>query len=100
MFSWIKNAVANIGSWLGDGIGSFFGWLFGGIGTLLTKIIDAADGLWDVLDALWNLLTGLKDTIFSLFTTFFPFVPAPVSALISVALFVVLIAGLIKLGRK
>lgn len=100
MFSWIQNAVANIGSWLGDGIGSLFEWLFGGIGTILTKVIDAADGFWDVLDALWNFLTGFKDTIFSLFTTFFPFVPAPVAAVLSVALFVALIAGLIKLGRK
>lgn len=100
MFSWIQSAVGNIGAWLGNGVGSFFNWFFGGIATLLTKVIDAADGFWDVLDAIWNFLTGFKDTVFSLFTTFFPFVPAPVAVIISTGLFVVLIARLIKLGRK
>lgn len=100
MFSWIQNAAINIGAWLGDGIGSFFNWLFGGIGTLLTKVIDAASGFWDVLDAIWNFAMGFKDTLFSLLTTFFPFIPAPVSAVISLGLFAVLIAGIIKKVRN
>ena len=100
MFSWISNAVGKVASWLGDGIGSFFEWLFHGIGTVLTKLIDAASGFWDVLDALWNFAVGFQDTIFSMLTAFFPFLPAPVSAVISFGFLAILVAGIYKKVKK
>ena len=89
MFSWISNAVGKVASWLGDGIG-----------TVLTKLIDAASGFWDVLDALWNFAVGFKDTIFSMLTAFFPFLPAPVSAVISFGFLAILVAGIYKKVKK
>lgn len=99
MFKWIGNAVGNIASWLGDGIGSLFNWLFGGIGIVLTKLIDAANGFWDVLDSLWNFAVGFKDSLFGMFTVFFPFVPESVLAVISLGLLAVLLAGIYKRVR-
>ena len=89
MFSWITNAVGKVASWLGDGIG---------IG--LTKLIDAASGFWDVLDSLWNFAVCFKDTIFSMLTTFFPFLPAPVSAVISFGFLAILVVGIYKKVKK
>lgn len=100
MFGWIKNAVGSIAGWLGDGIGSLFDWLLGGVATIFTKIVDAANGFWDVLDSLWTFAAGFKDSLFGLFSAFFPFVPAPVMTVISLGLLAVLIAGIVKKVRK
>lgn len=99
MKDWITGVVNDVGTWLGDGVASFFDWLLGGVAAVFTKIIDAADGFWDVLDSIWNFAVGFKDSIFSLFTTLFPFVPAPVLSVISLGLFAVLIAGIVKKAR-
>ena len=96
MFSWISNAVGKVASWLGDGVASFFDWLFNGIGQVLTKLIDAADGFWRVLTSLWNFAVSLKDTVSTLLSTYFPFIPAPVLSVILLGLVAVMIAGIYK----
>jgi len=99
MINWITGVVKDIGAWLGDGVASFFEWLLGGVSVVFEKIIDAAGGFWDVLDSIWNFAVGFKDSIFGLFTTLFPFVPAPVLSVISLGLVAVLIAGIVKKVR-
>ena len=100
MFGWIQETVSSIGSWLGDGIGALFDWLLGGIVDIFTKIVEASDSFFDVLESLWNFAVGFKDSIFGLFSAFFPFVPAPVMTVISLGLLAVLIAGIVKKVRK
>lgn len=99
MLDWIKNSVGNITGWMGEGIGKLFGWLFDGLGVIVTKAVDAAGGFFDVLDAIWDFAVGFKDSVFSLFTTLFPFVPEPVAATIALGLLAVLIAGIVKKRR-
>ena len=53
MLSWIGNAVSSITGWVGSGIANVFKWLLGGIETILTKVIGAADFLWDLFDSIW-----------------------------------------------
>ena len=96
MLDWIGGAVSDIAGWLGDGIGSFFDWLLGGIITIFTKIVDAFNGFWDVLDSLWNFAVGFKDSLFGLLSAFFPFIPEPVMAGISLGLLAALLAGIVK----
>lgn len=100
MADWISGTVGNIGSWLGSGFASLFDWLLGGIALILTKIIDAANGFWDVLESLWNFAVGFKDSIFGLFSAFFPFVPEPVMTVIGLGMLAVLLAGIVKKVRK
>lgn len=100
MFSWLKNVGLHITDWLGDGLGSFFNWIFGGIAEVLTKVIDAAGGLWDLLDAIWGLFVGFKDLILELLFLFFPFIPAEVAAVISWGMFAGVIFGVVKLIQK
>lgn len=100
MLSWISNAVSSIGSWLGSGIASLFDWLLGGIAAIFTRIVEAANGFWDVLESLWDFAVGFKDSIFGLFSAYFPFVPEPVMTVISLGLLSVLIAGIVKKVRK
>lgn len=100
MVNWLENAVGSIGSWLGEGIGSFVRWLFGGLITVLEKVIEAARGFWDVLTSLWNFGVGFIHNIFSLFCSFFPFVPEPVMTVLSLALLAILVAGVYKKVRS
>lgn len=100
MFAWLKNVGLHITDWLGDGLGTFFNWLLGGIAEVLTKVIDAAGGLWDLLDAIWGLFIGFKDLILELFLLFFPFIPPAVSAVISMGMFAGVIFGVVKLIQK
>lgn len=100
MLNWIANAVSSIASWVGSGVASLIEWLLGGLDTLLTKIIDAANGLWDVLESLWNLGVGFKDSLVKLVTVAFPFLPDPVAAVIGFGLLAVLIAGIVKAVRS
>lgn len=99
MFNWINNAVSSIGSWLGSGVGSVFKWLFSGIETILTKVIQAADSLWGLLDAIWDFAVGLIRPVMHLFAVFFPFLPAEVTTVISMALLAAAIAGIYKRVR-
>lgn len=99
MLDWIKNTVGNIIGWTGEGIGKVFGLFFDGIATIVTKVVDAAGGFWDVLDAIWDFAVGFVQSILNLFSAFFPFVPAPVSAVIGMGLTAVVIAGFVKKAR-
>lgn len=96
MLSWITGAVGQVAGWLGSGIASFFNWLLGGLNIVLTKVIEAADGFWNVLTSLWNVALTLKDSISTLLTTYFPFIPAPVVSVILFGLVAVMIAGIYK----
>ena len=100
MFAWLKNVGHHFTDWLGDGLGSFFNWIFGGITEVLTRILDAAGGLWDLLDAIWGLFVGFKDLILELLFLFFPFIPAEVAAVISWGMFAGVIFGVVKLIQK
>ena len=79
MLSWIGNAVSSIASWLGGGISKFFSWLLGGINTVLSKLVEASRVFWDLLDAIWDFLVGFKDSLLSLFSAWFPWIPAAVN---------------------
>ena len=96
MLTWINNTVCNISSWLGSGVSSALKWLFSGIETILTKVINAADSLWGLLDAIWDFGVGLVQSLMHLFAVFFPFLPAEVTTVISMALFASAIAGIYK----
>lgn len=99
MLNWIKEAVGNITGWMGEGIGAIFEWLLGGLATIVTKVVDAAGGFWNVLDATWDFAVGFIVSILNLFSAFFPFVPAPVSAVIGMGLMAVLLAGIVNKVR-
>ena len=99
MLNWIKNVVGSIAVLMGDGVAWLFDLLLGGLATVVTKVVDAAGGFWDVLDAIWDFAVGFKDSVFSLFTTLFPFIPEPVAATIALGLLAVLIAGIVKKRR-
>ena len=99
MLSWIGNAVSSIASWLGGGISKFFSWLLGGINTVLSKLVEASRVFWDLLDAIWDFLVGYKDSLLSLFSAWFPWIPAEVTAALSLALLAVVIAGVYKRVR-
>ena len=73
-------AVSSIASWLGGGISKFFSWLLGGINTVLSKLVEASRIFWDLLDAIWDFLMGFKDSLLSLFSAWFPWIPAEVTA--------------------
>ena len=99
MFGWIKGAVSSIGEWLGDGVASFADWLLGGIAEIVTAVIDASGGFWDVLEGIWRFAVGFRGDVMALFSTFFPFVPEEVSTVIGFGLLAVLIAGIVKKRR-
>lgn len=99
LLSWIGNAVSSIASWLGGGISKFFSWLLGGINTVLSKLVEASRVFWDLLDAIWDFLVGFKDSLLSLLSAWFPWIPAEVTAAISLALLAVVIAGVYKRVR-
>ena len=99
MLSWISNAVGDISGWLGEGLGSLFHWLLGGLETILTKIVYALDTFWSLLDAVWDFAVGMINSIMELFDVFFPFMPAEVTTVISLALLAAVIAGLYKRVR-
>ena len=100
MFEWLQNAGRSVVSWLGSGVGSFFQWLFGGIIDVLTRVIEAARGLWSFLDTVWGLFIGFKDTILELLLLFFPFIPPEVSAVLAWGMFACVIFGIVKLIQK
>lgn len=100
MFEWMGNALKGAASLLGDGLVEILDWLLSGLITVLTKVIDAASGIFDVLDAVVNFFLSIKDLLLGLFPALFPWIPEDVLAVISVGLLAVLLAGFIKLVRK
>ena len=96
MFGWMQDAAGSIAGWLGEGVASFFEWLFGGLLTIVTKVVNACNNVFDVLDSLWNFAIGLKDNLFGLIGAFFPFVPEAVMTVISLGLLAILLAGIVK----
>ena len=100
MFSWVENVGQQFAGWLGSGLGSFFQWIFNGVAEILTKLIDAADGIWGLFDAVWDLFVGFKDLILELLVLFFPFIPPEVMAVISWGMFAGAVFGVIKLIQK
>ena len=74
-------------------------WLLGGINTVLSKLVEASRVFWDLLDAIWDFLVGFKDSLLSLFSAWFPWIPAEVTAALSLALLAVVIAGVYKRVR-
>ena len=100
MFDWLEKIGVHFTNWLGSGFASFFKWLFGGLTEIVTKVIDAAGGIWDLLDSILGLLFGFKDLIYDLLLVYFPFIPAPVSAVIAMGLMAGVILGVVKLLRK
>ena len=99
MLNWINTGLGKIGDWLGSGAKAFFGWLFNGIGTILSAIFDGLTGIFSVFDAVWGFLVGIKDCVLELFQAAFPMIPAPVFAVLSAALLVVIVMGVIRLIR-
>ena len=99
MLNWIANTASDIAGWVGDGIASLIKWLLGGLADMFTLIFDAADGVWAVFESVWTLATGVVDSVLSVFTVLFPFVPEPVANVISAGLIVVVIAGVVQKVR-
>ena len=99
MLGWVQGAASSIGDWLGDGVASFFDWLLGGIAVILTDLIDAGGGFWDVLEGIWRFALGFRGDVMALFSAFFPFVPSEVATVIGLGLMAVLIAGIVKKRR-
>lgn len=99
MLNWITGVVKDAVGWLGSGISSFLEWLLGGLATIVTKVVNAADGFFKVLDSIWNFAVGFMESILTLLSALFPFIPEPVSAALTLAFFAVLIAGIVKKVR-
>ena len=88
-----------VGEWLGNAAQDVFGWLFNGIGTIFGAIFDGLNGIFDVFDSVWGFILGLIDSVVSLVGVALPFVPPEVLTVITAALPVVLVVGIIKLIR-
>ena len=95
MLDWLGSALQG----LGEGVVSILSWLFSGVISVITKCLDAAGGIFDLLDALWGFFVSIKDALLGLLPAFFPWIPADVSAVISLGLFAILLAGIVKKVR-
>lgn len=100
MLNWIESAAGSIAGWLGDGFAGLFSWLLSGLETVLTKVVRAFDSLWELMDAIWDFATGILDSVMRLFSIFFPFFPAEVATVITLALLSAAIAGIYKHVRR
>ena len=101
MDKWLSGVSTGFTGWLGGGISSLLSWLFRGLVTVLTKVINAAQGFWDILESIWNFAIGFIELIFRLLCICFPFIPPAVLSVIYLGLIAVLIAGIIKkVGAK
>ena len=92
--------------WLGDvlnvigsGIGSLLSWLFSGLISVVSRVIRAVGGIFDLLDSLFNFFFGLMNTALNLLDTLFPWIPADVMAVISMGVLAILLAGIVKKVR-
>ena len=99
MLAWLGNALQDIGSALGEGIMSLLSWLLSGLLSILSKILSAAGGIFDLLDALWGFFVSIKDATLGLLPAMFPWIPADVMNVISLGLFAILLAGIVKRVR-
>lgn len=95
MLDWLGSALQG----LGEGVTSILSWLFSGVISVITKMLNAAGGIFDLLDALWGFFISIKDALLGLLPAFFPWIPADVSAVISLGLFAILLAGIVKKVR-
>lgn len=92
---WLGNALSVIGS----GIGSLLSWLFSGVISVVSRIIRAVGGIFDLLDSVFNFFFGLKNTALNLLDTLFPWIPADVMAVISMGVLAILLAGIVRKVR-
>lgn len=92
---WLGDAISAIGS----GIGSLLSWLFSGVISVVSKVIRAVGGIFDVLDAVFNFFFGLKDTALNLLGALFPWIPAEVLSVISLGVLAILLASIVKKVR-
>ena len=99
MLDWVSEAFQGAVSFIGESLVKILDWLLSGIVSVLTKAIDAADGVFDVLNSLWNFFVSIKDLLLNLFSVLFPFVPPEVFSVVSLGLFAVLLAGIVKKVR-
>lgn len=95
MLNWLGDALMG----LGEGLASLLSWLFSGLISVVTKALSAAGGVFDLLDALWGFFVGIKDSLLGLVSVFFPWVPSEVLTVISLGLFAVLLASIVKKVR-
>lgn len=99
MLNWIGNALKGAVSWLGEGIVSILSWLLSGVLSVLSRVLQAAGGIFDLLDAIWNFFVSIKDSIVNMVSVFFPWIPVEVLTVITLGLFAVLLAGIVKRVR-
>ena len=95
MLNWLGDALMG----LGEGLASLLSWLFSGLISVVTKALSAAGGVFDLLDALLGFFVGIKDSLLGLVPVFFPWIPSEVLTVISLGLFAVLLAGIVKKVR-
>lgn len=95
MLNWLGDALMG----LGEGLASLLSWVFSGLLSVVTKVLSAAGGVFDLLDALWGFFVGIKDSLLGLVAVFFPWIPPEVLTVISLGLFSVLLAGIVKKVR-
>lgn len=99
MLGWLGSALGSAVSALGEGVVSILSWLLSGLISVVTKILGAAGGIFDLLDALWGFFVSIKDSLLGLLPAFFPWIPAEVLTVISLGFFAILLAGIIKKVR-
>lgn len=99
MLSWIGNALKGAVSWFGEGFVSILSWLLSGVLSVLSRVLRAFMGIFDLLDAIWNFFVSIKDALLNMVSIFFPWVPAEVLTVITLGLFAVLVAGIVKKVR-
>lgn len=95
MLNWLGDALMG----LGEGLASLLSWMFSGLLSVVTKVLSAAGGVFDLLDALWGFFVGIKDSILGLVSVIFPWIPPEVMTVVSLGLFAVLLAGIVKKVR-
>ena len=71
MLDWVSEAFQGAVSFIGESLVKILDWLLSGIVSVLTKAIDAADGVFDVLNSLWNFFVSIKDLLLNLFSEIF-----------------------------
>lgn len=99
MLNWIGDALKGAASFLGEGLVSILSWLLSGVLSVLSKALQAVGGIFDLLDALWGFFVGIKDSFLGLIPALFPWIPPEVVTVISLGLFAVLLAGIVKKVR-
>lgn len=99
LLGWLGDALKGAISFLGEGVVSILSWLLSGVLSVLTKVLNAAGGIFDLLDAIWGFFVSIKDSILGLLPAFFPWIPAEVMTVITLGLFAVLLAGIVKRVR-